>query len=67
MKHSIAGGFLSDSYMKNVPELNNEESYLVTESKYKSKDIDVFMEVPVSAFRGLDIEAFIEEIREELK
>ncbi|MCU5076835.1 hypothetical protein OB985_04425 [Bacillus cereus] len=67
MKHSIAGGFLSDSYMKNIPELNNEESYLVTENKYKSKDIDVFMEVPVTAFRGLDVEAFIEEIREELK
>ncbi|HDR4737048.1 TPA: hypothetical protein QCR36_004101 [Bacillus cereus] len=67
MKHSVAGGFLSDSYMKNQPELNNEESYVVTENKYKSKDVDVFMEVPVSAFRGLDVESFIEEIREELK
>lgn len=55
MPHAIAGGFLSDSYMREH-----------AESACRAKDIDVFMQVPTEAFKDLDIKTFTRELEQEI-
>lgn len=58
MPHVIAGGFLSDAYMR--------ENTTVDESACTAKDIDVFMQVHTEAFRSLDVETFMRELKQEI-
>lgn len=59
MPHAIAGGFLSDSYMR-------EHAAVTDTSACRANDIDVFMQVPTEVFKGLDIETFTRELKQEI-
>lgn len=65
--HAIAGGFLSDSYMRTQYQLKQHTQKIrPNENAFAARDLDAFLQIPVDLFVGLDMELFVTELKIEL-
>lgn len=63
MPHAVGGGFLSDAYMKEQRHLTKDG---VPVDRFSSRDMDIFMQIPIESIKAFNMEQFLEEITQEL-